>query len=105
MSMYLCTSLFHVNHERREINMYVCQVLNGVSNGTQEMFMYLCVCARAMCMFLCPSLSIGVHIAPLGHDGPLPHQNYHCRPLSWLHFLTLDSCQILSGQLPLHLLQ
>lgn len=100
MYMYLSISLFHGTHERREICMCVHQVLNGVSNGTEGMFMYLRVC-----MSLCMSLSIGVHTAPLGHDGPLPHQNYHCRPLSWLHLLTLDSCQILSGQLPLHLLQ
>lgn len=39
MYMYLCISLFHGNHERREICMYVCQVLNGISNGTQGMFM------------------------------------------------------------------
>jgi len=45
--MYLCVSLFHGYHERREMCMYVRQVLNGVSNGTQGMFMYLCfnVCA------------------------------------------------------------
>lgn len=49
--------------------------------------------------------SIGVHTAPLGHDGPLLHQSYHCRPLSWLHLLTLDSCQNLSGQPPLHQLR
>lgn len=56
-------------------------------------------------MSLRTSLSIGVHTAPLGHDDPLLHQNYHCRPLSWLHLLTLDSCQNLSGQLPPHLVQ
>lgn len=36
-------SLFHGNHERREMCMYAHQVLNGVSNGIQGMFMYLCV--------------------------------------------------------------
>lgn len=50
------------------------------------------------------SLSTGVHIAPQGHGGHLPHQNYHYRPLSWLHLLILDSGQNLSSQLPLHLL-
>lgn len=39
--MYMYISLFHGNHERREICMYVCQVLNGISNGTQGMFMYV----------------------------------------------------------------
>lgn len=30
----ICVSLFHVNHEKREMCMYVRQVLNGVSYGT-----------------------------------------------------------------------
>lgn len=49
--MYVCISLSHWNHERREMCMYVRQVLNGVSNGTQGMFMYLCVYVCA-CLYV-----------------------------------------------------
>lgn len=79
MYKYLCVSLFHGNHERRELCMYARQVLNGVSNGNQGCHIFMCLC---VCMSLCTSPSTGVRTAPLGHDGPLPHQNYHCRPLS-----------------------
>ena len=45
--MYVCLSLFHGKHERREMCMYAHQVLNSVSNETWGMVMYLCfyVCA------------------------------------------------------------
>ena len=49
--MYVCISLFHGNHERREMCVYVRQVLNGVSNGAQRVFMYLCVYVCA-CLYV-----------------------------------------------------
>lgn len=89
-------------------NLFFMWVLRGGKCMSRKSWMVLAMgllCFYAsMCVQVC-SLSIGVRTALLGHDDPLPHQNYHCRPLSWLRFLNLDFCQNLLGQLPRHLLQ